>query len=443
MRVYLYERVSSEEQVNHGYSLETQDEALREWCKKNNHTIIGTYRDEGISARKSYKRRPGLLSMLQDMMTDHPDMIIFTKLDRWFRSISDYYKVQEQLEKCDICWKAIWESYETLTSSGRLHVNIMLSVAQDEADRTSERIKVVQNTLIAQGRPITGIQATGWKSEVISGIKKVVKDPEEEPMILDLIDHICTYQSSYAATKYINEKYGRTTPRLNYVRILKNTMLYGEYKGIDGFCDGYISRTKFDRIQEILHDNIKYQSRSHRVYLFTGLIRCPYCLNKLGGVFDGSSKRYRCNKHYAGLCEMDFTINESKIEQYLLDNIEKEFAKYKMSVVSSPRAKNAKSPSKYKEQLARLNEVYIMGNIPLDEYNTKTRVLKQKINDIEKNNASINDFEKTEKIRQTLSWDFEAGYAELDDEHKRAFWRGLISEIVITKDRKIDRIIFL
>ena len=71
------------------------------------------------------------------------DIVVFTKLDRWFRNIAEYYKVQEVLETHNVNWKTIHEDYDTSTASGRLKINIMLSVAQDEADRTSERIKAV------------------------------------------------------------------------------------------------------------------------------------------------------------------------------------------------------------------------------------------------------------------------------------------------------------
>ena len=138
MKVFLYERVSSEEQVKHGYSLDAQDEALREFCEKNNHVILGVYRDEGISGRKPYTKRPAMVQLLRDVETIKPQMILFTKLDRWFRNIKEYYKVQDILDRYKVDWKAINEEYDTSTASGRLYVNIKLSIAQDEADRTSD-----------------------------------------------------------------------------------------------------------------------------------------------------------------------------------------------------------------------------------------------------------------------------------------------------------------
>ena len=61
MKVFLYIRVSSEEQTKHGYSLDAQEQALKDFCAKNDHVILGVYRDEGISGRKPYTKRPAMV----------------------------------------------------------------------------------------------------------------------------------------------------------------------------------------------------------------------------------------------------------------------------------------------------------------------------------------------------------------------------------------------
>ena len=152
MNVFLYVRVSTEEQSRSGLSLETQEKALKEYCERNGHTIIDIYRDAGFSARKPYNKRPEMMRLISDLNERKPQKILFTKLDRWFRNIREYYKVQEILDAHDVAWSAIWENYNTDTASGRLHVNIMLSVAQDESDRTSERIKSIHHAAIMRGQ---------------------------------------------------------------------------------------------------------------------------------------------------------------------------------------------------------------------------------------------------------------------------------------------------
>ena len=178
-RAALYMRVSTEEQAIHGLSIEAQREALDAWAGESGVQVAGHYVDAGISARKPASKRPELQRLLGDVRSGKIDLIVFTKLDRWFRNIAEYYKVQEVLEKNHVDWKTIHEDYDTTTASGRLKINIMLSVAQDEADRTSERIKAINEMKRQKREPLTGDCMPGYKIEG----KKYVKDPQLEAAV--------------------------------------------------------------------------------------------------------------------------------------------------------------------------------------------------------------------------------------------------------------------
>ena len=95
LRAALYERVSTDEQAMHGYSIEAQIDNLTEYCKKNEYKIVDHYTDEGISGAKPPLRRPALKRLLEDVNAGKIDIILFTKLDRWFRSVQEYFKVQD------------------------------------------------------------------------------------------------------------------------------------------------------------------------------------------------------------------------------------------------------------------------------------------------------------------------------------------------------------
>ena len=66
-RVALYVRVSTQEQKKHGLSVDSQIAALEEYCAEKKYTVVDVYNDAGISARKKYTKRPGLLRLLNDM----------------------------------------------------------------------------------------------------------------------------------------------------------------------------------------------------------------------------------------------------------------------------------------------------------------------------------------------------------------------------------------
>ncbi len=415
MKVFLYLRVSSEEQAKHGYSLDAQEEALRTFCEKNNHVILGVYRDEGISGRKPYTKRPAMIQLLTDLPIVKPDIILFTKLDRWFRNIKEYYKVQDILDKNKVDWKAINEEYDTSTASGRLYVNIKLSIAQDEADRTSERIKDVQDQLIMQGKVLGGTVPFGYAIKD----KKVVFGADIEK-VKEAIEHYKVFQSAHATAKMLNEKYGYSFNQTRLIRLFRSTLLKGEYRQNHNYCEPLLSPAEWDELQSIIDKNIKHSPRQ-RTYLFTGMINCPYCGRKLGGMFDGTRKYYRCNRHYFGNCPMPKHVNEKKVEEWLLDNIEDDF---KVNVTEKPKEKR-ESPNKYRERLKRLNDMYLLGNISESEYKDKSAELQRMIAELSKEPAK-------KEIKFTTNW--KSLYEELDAEHRRAFWRGLIKGVVVDRN---------
>lgn len=423
MKVFLYLRVSSEEQAKHGYSLDAQEEALKDFCKRNDHIILGVYRDEGISGRKPYTKRPAMVQLLDDLEKVKPDIILFTKLDRWFRNIKEYYRVQDILDKNKVDWKAINEEYDTSTASGRLYVNIKLSIAQDEADRTSERIKDIQAQQVAQGKVLGGTVPLGYAIK-----DKRVVFGENINITKEAIDHYLLHQSAHATARHLNDLYGLNLTHTHIIRLFRSTLLKGEYRGNMAYCEPLISPEQWNDLQSIIDRNIKHASRKN-VYLFTGMIECPVCGRRMSGCHDRGRKYYRCPAHYYGNCEMSHTVNEKKIEKWLLENIEENF---KVNVTMKPKQKK-EDPKKYKDRLKRLNDMYLMGNIDQDEYRTKSAELQKKIAEIQKTPPL-----KTKIF--TANW--RDLYMELDVEHRRSFWRNLIKKIVINVEVSTIDIIY-
>lgn len=423
MKVFLYLRVSSEEQVKHGYSLDAQEEALKAFCK-DKHVILGIYRDEGISARKPYTKRPAMVQLLSDLDKIHPDIILFTKLDRWFRNIREYYKVQDILDKHQVYWKAINEEYDTSTASGRLYVNIKLSIAQDEADRTSERIKDVQQQLVMQGKVLGGSVPFGYKIE-----NKRVVFSDKINIVKEAIDHYKLHQSAHATVRHINSVYGYTFVNTHkLLKLLRSPLLKGEYRGNTAYCEPLISPEEWNDLQRIIEKNVRTGVK-RRTFLFSSLIKCPKCGARIAGAFDGKYYYYRCPKHYYGNCDMNHNVNEKKVERWLLENIEEDF---KVNVEMKPKEKRD-DPKKYRLQLQRLNDMYLLGNIEKTAYTAKSAELQRIIAELEKTPKEI-----THKF--TSNW--KDLYQELDREHKRSFWRNLIQGIEIDENANPIKILY-
>lgn len=443
-RAALYIRVSTEEQAMHGYSLQAQEDNLIQYAQEHGYKIAGIYRDEGNSARKAITKRKVVLQLLEDVKQDKLDLILFIKLDRWTRNVEAYHSVQKILDAHNVSWQATMEDYETLTANGRFKVNIMLSVNESESDRTSERIKFVfegkrlRKEWCFTGGP--GQWPYGYMPEVIDGVKRCVKNPDTAPIVQDFWDYVVKYNSVRKAGLYCCEKYGITRNYRSWMITARNELYTGTLHGVEDYCPAYISREDWERI--ILgHQIIKKTQSPERVYLFTGLIRCPGCGNTMKATFktyptDRSIEYngYRCNNSKLRSCSYRHQLSEKKIEKHLLANIRQDLEQF---IVNAEAEQNKKRPQpkvrdmiSLNEQLRRLNVIYISGNISDEEYTSETKRLR---NEIEKAKATEEESRpmNLQSIKDFLNSDFLSTYAVLEKEDKRRFWRALIEEIYI------------
>lgn len=444
LRVALYPRVSTEEQAAHGYSLELQEEALVRYANDHGYKIVGIYRDEGNSARKPVMKRKVMLQLLEDVKAGKIDRILFLKLDRWFRNVREYHVVQEILEAHGVTWQATMEEYDTVTANGRLRVNIMLSVAENESDRTSERIKFVfdgkrkRKEWCFTGGPDQW--PYGYMPQIIDGVKRCVKNPETEPIVQDFWDYVVNYNSVRKAGMYVCEKYGITRNYRTWMVTARNELYTGTFHGVEDYCPAYISRADWERI--ILgHELIKKTQSPDRVYLFTGLIRCPDCGNTLKATFktypNDRTKEYngyRCNNGRLRTCSFNHQLSEKKIEKYLLGNIksllEEHITTAEIAEKERRQQPKAMDAVNLAEKLRRLNTIYMAGNISDEDYMTESRRLKaaiEKAKAQDEQNAPPN----LEALRAFLQSDFLTIYDSLSKEDRRRIWRSVIQEILI------------
>ena len=458
-RVAAYVRVSSQEQKLHGLSLDAQKMKLNDYANSHNMRIVEWYLDEGVSGKKPIRKRPELQRMIQDAENGEFDRIIFIKLDRFFRSVAEYHECMKRISP--VVWSTTEEKYDLSTANGRMFVNMKLTIAELEADQTGERIRIVNDYKVRSGQPLVGDNShpMGFKNEIDpkTGKKKVVKDKEYENAVKDLLEFMFIHQSKRKATIYLQEKHNIYVSYDVIRKFLRNPLLCGEYRGNKNYCEPYITREQFDRLQEITKSQVKHNT-VHRDYIFSGLIKCPNCGNLLAGCPHTSIKpngkryrykRYRCGKHYREhICSFPKFISENVLERLLLDDLERFFNEEKIHVTNISSNEDCKpkyNVEKLKEQVKRLNYSWQTGKIlEVEDYERQYDELIRKIEEtrLKKTTDKPKDFSKIEKI---LSEGWKEMYNSLTPKYKRAFWRSFIKSIEIdwTTDKKqIKRIVF-
>lgn len=367
MRVCLYCRVSTDEQARHGFSLGAQIEALRKFAAAHRYNVVGEFIDEGISARCSYKKRPALMKLLGAVERDEVDLILFCKLDRWFRNVAAYYQVQPILDAHNVAWQAIGEDYETLTASGRMKVNIMLSVAENEADRTSERIRFVFDSMRERGEWASGSVGLGFK--VVD--KHMVVDEETMPIVKDAFQFFIDVRSLTDTRNMLEHRYNLHRSYSGVKKMLTNKKYYD-----------YVGKETFVRVQELLASASTRRPTAKRIYLFQGIIYCRECGARMISNAKGDRQDiyYCCSKHHEyhdEYCTNKKYYNEKSIESFVLNNIIPAINDYNVSIVSS--AAPPVDAEKIKKKMAKLKDLYLDDLITKDVYEADYRRLQKEL----------------------------------------------------------------
>lgn len=443
LRAGLFERVSTEEQSRFGFSILSQKEALEEYCSKNRMKIVDHYCDEGVSGGKPYTKRPEMKRLLEDVQAGKIDVILFTRLDRWFRNVSEYFKVQEILDKHKVEWKAIWEDYDTRTSNGRMAITIFLAIAQNEREKTAERIKSVFESKRRRKESFFGfgsVPAGYTEKRDENGIMRLVKDPAVAEAFEAFWDVAVKYQNINKAAKHVTLEYGLNRDRHKWYEIAKKEIYTGTYKGVEDYCPAYVSKEDWLRLNS--KKPIK-KTQKNRVYLFTGLIKCPKCGRNMSSGYSAKRRRpgdkevieyysYRCPLKEAKQCDNSHRVAQHKLEKWLLEHLE-ELMILEVERVEiekrKPKSKTSTNIASLKERLRRLDVVYLAGNKSDEEYLIEQKELKDAIEKTKSETPEEPEERDLTILKETLETDFRTIYETLNIEDRRCFWRYIIKEI--------------
>lgn len=436
LRVGLYDRVSTELQARYGISVAAQKEDLYAYAQKHGYEVVGFFCDDGITARKKLQNRKGFLALLDLVKQDKIDLILVTKLDRWFRNVRDYHNTQAILEQHHCNWKTIYEDYDTSTADGQLKINIMLAVAQNECDRTSERIKVVFKHKLRNQEHLTGVAPYGY----LTVNKKLCKDPDTAFIVDDIIQYYFSCFSKRKTVNYITNKYQDydKKPSIYQInRILSAELYSGFYNNTENYHPAYMTREQFVLMKNT--SDTKSYPHTREPYIFSGLLVCPICGGVMSGIVkkqklkDGSVslyKRYRCSRKYSdhsGPC-----ISETVVEQYMLDHLCFELSNVICELKKGPAAKVSKVPE-LEAEMRRLNLMFQKGRITDEYYETQYALLESAL-DEERACQDTDRLVRLENLQKEFSGNWRELYSMLDASHKNAFWKRCVKNIYTDKN---------
>ncbi len=407
----LYMRVSTEDQAREGFSLPEQRERLETFCKFKGYEIVDYYEDAGISA-KTGNYRPEFERLKADIKSKKINTIVALKLDRITRSICDWEKLITFLDENNAYLDCANDEINTTTANGKMISRLLMSVSQNEIERTSERTKVGLAGAIKSGH-IPHVAPLGYKHED----KRLVIDYSTKDIVVRIFDLYYNGYSYQKISNLFNEE--KVLGKDNWRDSTIQTILENEiYKG--DFIHG--KRTKHptyyeDVVEPIISKEMwsdcqvqkKKNSRSYQrtlTYLYLQKLRCPKCNRILGGKATTKKNGKAYFYYYCNDCKIEFkekVINDyfnqfiselveydSVVNQFFLPMIKQKF--------DEPKEQLEKEIKEQNNKLERIKKAYINGVFELKEYNEEKKIVEKAIEELQ-NKLETTDY--TEELKFT------------------------------------------
>lgn len=307
----IYCRISRDRNEE-GLGVQRQEADCRALCERNGWDDVTVYIDNDISAFTAAKKRPEYLRMLDDVKNRVVDRIIAWHPDRLHRSMKELEAFIDVVEetRCEVATVTAG-NYDLSNPEGRMIARILGSVARAESEHKSRRILRKHEELAANGKPSGGgIRPYGYQRVLRNGhiIEQVVV-ADEAAVIRDAMRRFLAGEALRSITADLNRRDIPTVQGGHWTApslrgVLKSGRISGqrEHHGrIIGPADWPAIVTPEDtaRARALLDDNAARRTRTPRVYLLAGMVRCGKCGTRLVG--SGRANRlagYSCPTDY-------------------------------------------------------------------------------------------------------------------------------------------------
>jgi site-specific DNA recombinase len=287
-KAIIYCRVSSKEQEETGYSLDSQEKLLTEYAIKNNFKIEKVYRiSESASGKQLRKTFDEILRVATKTKSD---AILCEKIDRLTRNLKDAATVDDWIkENLNRAVHFVKENF-VLNQQTRAHENLVwdmkVAIARFYTNNLSEEVKKGQKEKLAQGwfpqKPPPGYKTTGDK-----GHKTHIIDESKAPMVRKMFELFDTgnYSIGSLADKMhedgLRNENGKKIGKSSMHRYLSDPFYCGKNRWNGEISDGeqklLISKELFESVQLKLR---RYgNSHQYKKYkpVFQGKIKCMEC----------------------------------------------------------------------------------------------------------------------------------------------------------------------
>ncbi len=133
--IAIYARQSLEKKDS--ISIDSQIDLCKQNCNSDGQFLV--FQDKGFSGKNT--ERPQFRDMMDAVRAGKVEKIIVYKLDRLSRNIADFANLWAELERYNVEFSSVRESFDTSTPMGKAMVFIILTFAQLERETTAVRVR--------------------------------------------------------------------------------------------------------------------------------------------------------------------------------------------------------------------------------------------------------------------------------------------------------------
>ena len=283
VRCAIYTRKSSEEGLEQDFnSLDAQHEASAAYilsqASEGWSLLDRRYDDGGLSG--GTLERPALQRLLTDIEAGLIDIVVVYKVDRLTRSLLDFSKLVETMDRAEVSFVSVTQSFNTTTSMGRLTLNMLLSFAQFEREVTAERIRDKIAASKAKGMWMGGTPPLGYEpdgrtlkvvpehAEIIRSLFAIYDELGTVVRLQDRLDDggVVVPIRTIGKGRQIG---GKPFLRAQLYRLLSNPVYIGKiaHRGTihEGQHDAIVEQAIWDRVQARLRTNAQGEQRATTV----------------------------------------------------------------------------------------------------------------------------------------------------------------------------------
>jgi site-specific DNA recombinase len=231
-RAVIYARISVAQEAS--VSIERQIEAAEQYAASQGWQVVGTFIDDGVSAKKNKPEdRAGWAALL--VSPEKYDAVIIWKIDRLARRITDFWSSCKRLEDDGRSLVSVMDRLDMTSTMGQILAGVLAGFAQKEAEDIGARVAAARTHLLNAGRVVGGTVPYGWRSVPNPKGKGLVlaHDPDRIDYVRDMAERVLRGNSIYSVVQWLNEV-GAPTPtgRGGWVyntveRILRHPILAG------------------------------------------------------------------------------------------------------------------------------------------------------------------------------------------------------------------------